>query len=69
MLTAYTEEHAFLLVSAIKTVLVVFFAVLHTSTYYVLQVGTQLLFVGEVYAWFCVGEVIGRGGSLSGYNI
>ena len=34
-----------------------------------LQVGTQLLFVGEVYAWFCVGEVIGRGGTLSGYSI
>ena len=34
-----------------------------------LQVATQFLFVGEVYAWFCVGEVIGRGGTLSGYSI
>lgn len=33
------------------------------------QVGVQLLFAGELYAWFCVGEVIGRGGSLSGYSI
>ncbi|DBA89913.1 hypothetical protein WJX79_000230 [Trebouxia sp. C0005] len=39
------------------------------SDLHLAEVGTQLLFVGEVYAWFCVGEVIGRGGSLSGYNI
>ena len=31
------------------------------------QVGTAALFAGEVYAWFCVGEIIGRGGSLTGY--
>ncbi len=68
MLSAYTKEDAFVLVSAIKTVLQSS-AVLHKPTQSVLQVGTQLLFVGEVYAWFCVGEVIGRGGSLSGYNI
>ncbi|ACO65148.1 predicted protein [Micromonas commoda] len=31
------------------------------------EVGTAALFAGEVYAWFCVGEIIGRGGSLTGY--
>ena len=31
------------------------------------QVGTAALFSAEVYAWFCVGEIIGRGGSLTGY--
>ena len=32
-----------------------------------MQVGTYLLFAGEVYAWFCVGEIIGRG-SIAGYQ-
>ena len=31
------------------------------------QVGTAALFTTEVYAWFVVGEIIGRGGSLTGY--
>ena len=31
------------------------------------QVGVAALFTAEVYAWFCVGEVVGRGGSLTGY--
>ena len=31
------------------------------------QVGIAALFTAEVYAWFCVGEVVGRGGSLTGY--
>ena len=31
------------------------------------EVGTAALFSAEVYAWFCVGEIIGRGGSLTGY--
>tara|TARA_B100000768_G_scaffold177638_1_gene192118 strand:- start:886 stop:1059 length:174 start_codon:yes stop_codon:yes gene_type:complete len=31
------------------------------------QVGTAALFAGEVYAWFCVGEIVGRGGGLTGY--
>ena len=34
-----------------------------------MQVGQQALFAAELYAWFCVGEVIGRGGSLAGYKI
>ena len=34
-----------------------------------MQVGQQALFVAELYAWFCVGEVVGRGGSLAGYRI
>ena len=24
------------------------------------QLGMYLLFAGEVYAWFCVGEIVGR---------
>jgi hypothetical protein len=31
------------------------------------QVGTAALFSAEVYAWFCVGEIVGRGGGLTGY--
>ncbi|KAK9802880.1 hypothetical protein WJX73_000313 [Symbiochloris irregularis] len=31
------------------------------------EVGTYLLFAGEVYAWSCVGEIIGRG-SVTGYS-
>ena len=31
------------------------------------QVGTAALFTAEVYAWFCVGEIVGRGGSITGY--
>merc|ERR1712216_457562 len=30
------------------------------------EVGTAALFAGEVYAWFCVGEIVGRGGGLTG---
>ncbi|PSC73707.1 hydrogen-transporting ATP rotational mechanism [Micractinium conductrix] len=26
-------------------------------------------FAAELYAWFCIGEIIGRGGSLTGYNV
>ena len=33
------------------------------------QVGTYLLFVGEVYAWFVVGEIVGRGFTLVDYDI
>ena len=42
-------------------------AVLFSFPSFVSQVGVAALFAGEVYAWFCVGEVIGRGGSLTGY--
>lgn len=31
------------------------------------EVGTAALFSAEVYAWFCVGEIVGRGGGLTGY--
>lgn len=33
------------------------------------ELGTYALFAGEVYAWFCVGEIVGRGFTLSGYKI
>lgn len=33
------------------------------------QLATYLAFGAEVYAWFCIGEIIGRGGSLTGYSI
>lgn len=26
-------------------------------------------FAAEVFAWFCVGEIIGRGFTLSGYSL
>ncbi|EEH60308.1 uncharacterized protein MICPUCDRAFT_50408 [Micromonas pusilla CCMP1545] len=31
------------------------------------EIGVGALFTAEVYAWFCVGEVLGRGGSITGY--
>ena len=34
-----------------------------------LQLATYLAFGAEIYAWFCVGEIVGRGGSITGYNI
>lgn len=27
------------------------------------------LFAGEIYAWFVVGEIVGRGGSLVDYEV
>lgn len=33
------------------------------------QVGTYALFVGELYAWFCVGEIVGRGFTLVDYDV
>lgn len=33
------------------------------------ELGTYALFAGEVYAWFCVGEIAGRGFSLGGYKV
>lgn len=30
---------------------------------------TYLGFAAELYAWFVIGEIIGRGGSLTGYNV
>jgi len=33
------------------------------------ELGTYALFAGEVYAWFCVGEIVGRGFSLGGYKV
>lgn len=26
-------------------------------------------FAAELYAWFCIGEIVGRGGSLTGYSV
>ena len=34
-----------------------------------LQAGTYALFAAEVYAWFCVGEIAGRGFTFGGYNV
>jgi F-type H+-transporting ATPase subunit g len=31
-------------------------------------VATAGLFGAECFAWFCVGEIIGRGGTLTGYD-
>ncbi len=33
------------------------------------QVGLLALFAGELYAWFVVGEIVGRGGSLVDYEV
>eukprot|EP00884_Botryococcus_braunii_P005539 jgi/Botrbrau1/14987/Bobra.0018s0087.1 len=33
------------------------------------EAGTYLLFVGELGAWFVVGEIVGRGFTFSGYSI
>ncbi|CAL5228829.1 g12031 [Coccomyxa viridis] len=33
------------------------------------EVGMYALFVGELYAWFVVGEIAGRGFTFSGYKI
>lgn len=33
------------------------------------QVAVYVGFAAELYAWMCIGEIIGRGGSLTGYNV
>ncbi|KAK9862907.1 hypothetical protein WJX84_003120 [Apatococcus fuscideae] len=33
------------------------------------EAGTYALFAAEVYAWFCVGEIAGRGFTFGGYNV
>lgn len=33
------------------------------------DVGVGALFVAEVYAWFVVGEIVGRGFTLTGYKV
>jgi F-type H+-transporting ATPase subunit g len=33
------------------------------------EVGMLALFAGELYAWFVVGEIVGRGGSLVDYEV
>jgi F-type H+-transporting ATPase subunit g len=33
------------------------------------ELGIAALFLGECYAWFCVGEIVGRGGTLTGYKV
>lgn len=30
------------------------------------QVAIYAGFLAELYAWFCIGEIVGRGGSLTG---
>ena len=34
-----------------------------------LQVATYALFAGELYAWFVVGEIVGRGFTLVDYDV
>lgn len=34
-----------------------------------LQLATYVAFGAEVYAWFCIGEIVGRGFSLTGYSV
>merc|ERR1712188_280276 len=33
------------------------------------EAATGLIFTGELFAWFCVGEYVGRGFSLTGYSV
>jgi F-type H+-transporting ATPase subunit g len=33
------------------------------------DLGISLLFVVECYGWFCMGEIIGRGGTITGYKV
>jgi F-type H+-transporting ATPase subunit g len=33
------------------------------------EMGTYLAFAAELYAWFSIGEILGRGGSITGYDI
>jgi F-type H+-transporting ATPase subunit g len=33
------------------------------------EAGMYVAFGAELFAWFCVGEIVGRGGSINGYNI
>ena len=32
------------------------------------EAGTAVAFGAECFAWFCVGEIVGRGGTLTGYD-
>jgi hypothetical protein len=41
----------------------------HFQLSLLLQVATYVGFAAELYAWFCIGEIVGRGGSLTGYNV
>ena len=34
-----------------------------------MQMAVYAGFAAEVYAWFAIGEIVGRGGSLTGYNL
>lgn len=34
-----------------------------------MQVATYALFAGELYAWFVVGEIVGRGFTLVDYDV
>ena len=33
------------------------------------EAGMYALFVGELFAWACVGEIVGRGGTFGGYAV
>lgn len=41
----------------------------HRQDLSVQEIGTAALFTLELYAWFVVGEIIGRGGTLTGYKV
>ncbi|KAL3694122.1 hypothetical protein R1sor_007773 [Riccia sorocarpa] len=33
------------------------------------EVAVAVLFAEECYAWYCVGEIVGRGGTVTGYKV
>lgn len=33
------------------------------------DIGISLVFLVECYGWFCMGEIIGRGGTITGYKV
>eukprot|EP00270_Netrium_digitus_P004943 TRINITY_DN1641_c0_g1_i1.p1 TRINITY_DN1641_c0_g1~~TRINITY_DN1641_c0_g1_i1.p1 ORF type:complete len:124 (-),score=17.82 TRINITY_DN1641_c0_g1_i1:238-609(-) len=33
------------------------------------EVGIGAIFVAELFAWFCVGEIVGRGFTVTGYKV
>ncbi|KAG0569068.1 hypothetical protein M758_6G059300 [Ceratodon purpureus] len=33
------------------------------------DLGVSILFLVECYGWFCMGEIVGRGGTVTGYKV
>lgn len=40
-----------------------------TKDFTVNQIGIYCIYCAELVGWFCVGEIIGRGGTLLGYKV